>query len=200
MSINITGSAVEEFLLPIMARLRATNTQWLRPEGDFDGELPLLVGEAEITSMMAPPKVVWLPLYDTGYEVADEQPDDGEVIYMTWTVLEVRCWGRTLAEAERLRTSVLDAVYETGENHAKPLPGKGTYSAKGQPGEKGVTLRFLVGFKQLLLLHAFQQATVTEVEAITPDVPPDDSPDAPQPIEGLFVDHVIGEDRDPLPP
>lgn len=193
-------SAVHEFVSPIVDYLNETRTYWLKPVGNFSGPLEVLIGEENITSLAEPPAVVFIPRIDAAYETAEEQPDDGEADYQTWTVVEVVAWGSTGGEAECLRTGVLNALAERYQGRpAKPWPGNAAYSKGLSSGQLGVTIRFKIAFKQLLLLRALQPGTIDTVETAAPDVP-DTTPGAPPPDNGLFVDTALGEDREPLPP
>ncbi len=206
---NIDDSVIKFYVKPIIDRLNVTVTPYYQAQGPFNPmEVRVGLDEKKKLAMSAPPQVIWVPMYDDGYHVADTQPAEGSANYMTWTVCEVTVWGTSLAEAERLRTAVINmGAAQYGGGIAKPYPAKATYSKGVASEEKGVKITFLYGFKVLLISELWPEITISGVNILQPAGPPPTEPPAPPsppivPSAGLIVtdgQNPDGTDINPVP-
>lgn len=158
---------------PVMAAVSVRMNCYADPNGPFP-PMPTLIGIEEIRSQDAPPNVVWVPKTDDGYHVAHEHPDDGIADYQTWTTCEVHCWGKDLAQAERLRSAVLSAGKAVWSGNAFKPVSKGTYS-KGVVGQNGVEIVLSCAFNMLILQEEWIPVTVVQVNAGPPTAASDNA-------------------------
>lgn len=107
--------------------------------------LEALVGIENVTSQDTPPSVVWVPLYDDGYEGPQDQPDYAHAIYQTNTVCGVYCWGNNLGEAEDLRNAVLTALWTLYSPAAVDTSRRAEYTKGLTSGELGVMIKMQIG-------------------------------------------------------
>ena len=190
----IEDSVIQMMVKPLIDQLNVTVSPYFQAQGPF-APIAVQVGPDAKKAMAvgSPPMLVWLPKFDDGYHVADDQPEDGSANYMTWTVCELTVWGKTLSEAERLRTAIINIGAEVyGGAIAKPYAGKGTYSGGDTSKDFGVKITFLYGFKVLLVANVWQPTTITEVNILQPPAPA-----APEPSAGLII--IDGQNPDGTP-
>lgn len=141
------------------------------------GDLRVLIGDSDDTSLDAPPGIVWVPLAEE-YREPVHQPDDESLhaIYEVLTTCEVRIWGHTLTEVENLRTALFAAGWSLYSPYAFK-PGRGGKYTKSTPmGEYGLCLTlpitFVIPLPDEIAPTATFQTVTTGVQVTDP---PDDA-------------------------
>lgn len=198
---EVWDSNLHAIIKPLMGDVSAVMSSYADPNGPFD-PMETLIGQEEVTSQGETPQVYWIPVSDDGYHVADEQPDNGVALYVTWTTCRVVCWGGNLGEAERLRNAVLVKAHERYSAAAVKPMGKATYSKGLSTGDRGVTITLTMAFKIPILAQVFLPARVLVVNVQpAPGVqpPPITNPATPGGY-GVVLSDVLGNGLEPMEP
>lgn len=134
------------------------------PHPDLNGIVPFklekFIGDESQTTQWSPPSVVWAPMYDDGYMLPHEQPDDGVALLETMTYCEVTCWGATGTQAEQLRNNLLITLQTKFSANSEKPQGKGVWSKPRIAGTLGLTVKFLVGLRVPIYAQVFKPGII----------------------------------------